>query len=39
MFHILTYGQGKMASYAAQLSEDERWKVIRHVRSLQESDG
>ena len=36
MFHILTLGQGNMASYAAQVSPDDRWKVIRHVRSLQE---
>ena len=36
MFHILTYGQGNMASYAAQLTREERWMVIRHVRSLQE---
>ena len=36
MFHVLTMGQGNMASYAAQLSADDRWKVIRHVRSLQE---
>jgi mono/diheme cytochrome c family protein len=36
MFHILTRGQGNMASYAAQLSRAERWKVIQHVRRLQE---
>ncbi len=35
MFHILSYGQGNMASYASQLSRDDRWKVIRHVRTLQ----
>jgi len=35
MFHILTRGQGNMASYAAELSERERWLVIRHVRRLQ----
>lgn len=35
MFHILTYGQGNMASYAAQLTEDERWQVVAHVRTLQ----
>lgn len=37
MFHILTLGQGNMASYAAQLPPDERWQVIRHVRQLQEA--
>ncbi len=36
MFHLLTRGQGNMASYAAQLSPDERWQVVAHVRSLQQ---
>jgi mono/diheme cytochrome c family protein len=35
MFHILTYGQGNMPSIAAQLSEDDRWTAILHVRYLQ----
>lgn len=35
MFHILTYGQGNMPSYASQLSREDRWKVIVFVRSLQ----
>ncbi len=39
IFHILTYGQGNMASYASQLSREDRWKVIRFVRSLQEQAG
>lgn len=38
MFHVLTRGQGRMASYAAQLDPDERWKVILHIRSLQEEN-
>jgi mono/diheme cytochrome c family protein len=38
MFHILTYGQGNMASYAAQLSREERWRVILYVRRLQEEN-
>lgn len=38
MFHILTHGQGNMAPYAAQLTRDERWKTILHVRSLQEQN-
>lgn len=37
MFHILTYGQKNMPSYASQVSEDDRWKVILYVRSLQRS--
>jgi mono/diheme cytochrome c family protein len=35
MFHVLTYGQGNMASYASQLSREDRWNVILHVRELQ----
>lgn len=35
MFHILTYGQKNMPSYAAQVSREDRWKAILHVRSLQ----
>lgn len=39
LFHILTYGQGNMASYASQLSREDRWKVILFVRSLQKQAG
>jgi mono/diheme cytochrome c family protein len=35
LFHVLTYGQGNMASYAGQLCVEDRWSVILHVRSLQ----
>jgi mono/diheme cytochrome c family protein len=35
IFHILTYGQNNMPSYAGQISRDDRWKVIAYVRSLQ----
>ena len=35
VFHILTRGQKNMASYAAQLTPEERWSVILHVRQLQ----
>lgn len=36
LFHILTYGQNYMASYAPVLSREDRWKVILHLRSLQQ---
>ena len=35
MFHSLTYGKNNMGSYASQLSRDQRWMVIKYVRSLQ----
>jgi hypothetical protein len=35
LFHVLTYGQGNMASYAGQLSREQRWQAILHVRAMQ----
>jgi mono/diheme cytochrome c family protein len=35
IFHILTYGQNNMPSYASQLSREDRWKVINYIRALQ----
>lgn len=35
IFHILTYGQNNMPSYASQVMRDDRWKVILFIRSLQ----
>jgi len=35
IFHILTYGQANMPSYAAQLAPEDRWRVIHAVRELQ----
>jgi cytochrome c len=35
MFHILTFGQKNMPSHASQLSVQDRWSVIAHVRAAQ----
>ena len=35
IFHIMTYGQNLMASYAAQVPADDRWHIVLHVRALQ----
>ena len=36
IFHIITDGQGVMASYAFQLvDENDRWAIVNYVRSLQ----
>ena len=35
MFHVLTYGQNNMPSYASQLSREDRWNVILYVRTIQ----
>jgi mono/diheme cytochrome c family protein len=38
IFRLLTAGRGNMASYAAQVSRDDRWKVILHLRALQQAN-
>ncbi|HEV2401372.1 MAG TPA: cytochrome c [Candidatus Sulfotelmatobacter sp.] len=35
LFHVLTYGQNNMPSYASQLSPADRWNVILYVRTMQ----
>ncbi|MGE3775717.1 MAG: cytochrome c [Pirellulaceae bacterium] len=35
LFHILTWGQGSMASMASQLTRGQRWDVVNFVRTLQ----
>ena len=35
MFHILSYGQKNMPSYARQISREDRWNVITYVHSIQ----
>jgi mono/diheme cytochrome c family protein len=35
MFHVLTYGQNNMPSYASQLSREDRWNAILYVRTMQ----
>jgi len=35
IFHVLTYGQNNMPSYASQLSREDRWNVILYLRTMQ----
>jgi mono/diheme cytochrome c family protein len=35
MYHVISAGQGNMASYASQVPRDDRWRAITHVRRLQ----
>ena len=37
IYHVLSYGQTNMPSYASQIPPEDRWKVIAYVRSLQKS--
>lgn len=36
MYHVITLGQGNMASYASQVERADRWKAIRYIRKLQQ---
>ena len=35
MFHVITLGRNNMPAHAAQVSADDRWKVILYIRKLQ----
>ena len=35
IFHVVTRGSGRMPSYAALISADERWKIVAYVQYLQ----
>jgi Cytochrome c, mono- and diheme variants len=35
IFHVITYGKGLMGSHGSQVSEEDRWKIAKYVKSLQ----
>jgi mono/diheme cytochrome c family protein len=35
ILHVITYGSGRMPSYAAQIPLEQRWLIVHHVRVLQ----
>jgi len=35
IFHVITFGSGKMPSYASQLVPRDRWLIVAHVQTLQ----
>lgn len=39
IFHVITRGQGLMASYAVQVLPEDRWAVIIYVRTIQRAGG
>jgi len=39
MFWTVTYGKNLMGSHASQLTQDERWKIIMYVQTLQKLGG
>jgi mono/diheme cytochrome c family protein len=39
MYHVVTHGQGNMASYASQVEREDRWKVVSYIRQMQGAAG
>src|SRR5512139_3106843 len=35
IFHVVSYGQANMPSYASQISREDRWKAVSYIRWLQ----
>jgi len=35
IFHVMTFGSGRMPSYASQLQAHDRWLIAAHVQTLQ----
>ncbi len=35
LFHIITHGQGLMPAHGAQVAQEDRWKIVHFIRSLQ----
>ena len=38
IFHLVTFGRGAMPGHAGQIPLDDRWKVVLHVRALQQRE-
>jgi mono/diheme cytochrome c family protein len=37
IYHVITYGKGQMGSYASQVKPEQRWWIIKYIRSKQGS--
>jgi mono/diheme cytochrome c family protein len=35
IYHVITYGRGRMAPHGSQVDEEERWLITRYVQQLQ----
>jgi len=35
LFHVITYGSGRMPSYASQIPATDRWSIVTYVQTLQ----
>ena len=35
LFFVMAYGQNNMGSYASQLTREQRWRIVRYIRTLE----
>lgn len=35
IFHVITFGKGRMGAHGSQISEENRWKIVQYVQKLQ----
>ncbi|XXF79907.1 cytochrome c [Myxococcaceae bacterium GXIMD 01537] len=35
LFHVITHGQGLMPAHGSQVAPEDRWKIVHHLRVLQ----
>lgn len=36
IFHVITYGKGRMWPHGSQITPDDRWKIVQYVHKLQQ---
>lgn len=38
LFHVITFGRGRMPAYRAQIRRADRWRLVHHLQTLQAAD-
>lgn len=38
IFHVITYGYGRMGAHGSQIEVSERWKIVSYVQQLQQRE-
>ncbi|WKK87479.1 c-type cytochrome [Marivirga arenosa] len=38
IFHVITHGKGRMGAHGSQVLQEDRWKIVRYVQTLQKQD-
>ena len=38
LYHVITYGRGRMLPHGSQVNPEERWKIVMYVQQLQKGE-